>query len=138
MYKVELPFKIDHPVKGDNYNLSKSRFLAFEKKLASDRDLLACYNIIIKDQLSKGIIEKVSNFELNIGDVYYLPHRTVIREDKLTSKFRIVFDASACTSGPSLNKCPFSGPLLTTSLYGTLLRFRAKRIALFVDIEKAF
>ncbi|XP_065654716.1 uncharacterized protein LOC136081334 [Hydra vulgaris] len=87
MYEVELPFKIDHPVIGDNYNLWKSRFLALEKKLASDRDLFASYNNIIKDQLSKGIIEKISNFESNIGDVHYLPHRPVIREDKLTSWF---------------------------------------------------
>ncbi|XP_065664600.1 uncharacterized protein LOC136086241 [Hydra vulgaris] len=138
MYEVELPFKTDHPVIGDNYNLCKSRFLALEKKLASDRDLFASYNNIIKDQLSKGIIEKVSNFESNIGDVHYLPHRPVIREDKLTSKVRIVFDASACTSGPSLNECLFSGPSLTTSLYSILLRFRAKRIAIIADIEKAF
>ncbi|XP_065658085.1 uncharacterized protein LOC136082596 [Hydra vulgaris] len=138
MYEVELPFKTDHPVIGDNYNLCKSRFLALEKKLACDRDLFASYNNIIKDQLSKGIIEKVSNFESNIGDVHYLPHRPVIREDKLTSKVRIVFDASACTSGPSLNECLFSGPSLTTSLYSILLRFRAKRIAIIANIEKAF
>ncbi|XP_065675886.1 uncharacterized protein LOC136092095 [Hydra vulgaris] len=134
MYEAELLFKIDHPVIGDNYNLCKSRFLALEKKLASERDLFASYNNIIKDQLSKGIIEKVSNFESNIGDVHYLPHRPVIREDKLTSKVRIVFDASACTSGPSLNECLFSGLSLTTSLYSIILRFRAKRIAIIANI----
>ncbi|XP_065665684.1 uncharacterized protein LOC136087106 [Hydra vulgaris] len=138
MYEVKLSFKIDHPLIGDNYNLCKSRFLALEKKLPSNRDLFASYNNIIKDQLSKGIIEKVSNFESNIGDVHYLPHRPVIREDKLTSKVCIVFDASACTSGPSLNDCLFSGPSLATSLHSILLRFRAKRIALIADIEKAF
>ncbi|XP_065667931.1 uncharacterized protein LOC136088182 [Hydra vulgaris] len=133
-YEVELPFKIDPPAIGDNYNLCKSRFLALEKKLARDRDLFASYNNIIKDQLSKGIIEKVSN----IGDVHYLPHRPVICEDKLTSKVRIVFDASACTSGPSLNECLFSRSSLTTVLYSILLRFRAKRIVIIADIEKAF
>ncbi|XP_065663018.1 uncharacterized protein LOC136085622 [Hydra vulgaris] len=138
MYEVELPFKIDHPVIGDNYNLRKSRFLALEKKLASEKDLFASYKNIIKDQLSKDIIEKVSNLESNIGGIHYLPHRPVIRGDKLTSKVRLVFDTSACTSGPSLNECLFSGPSLTTSLYSTLLRFRAKRIALIADIEKAF
>ncbi|XP_065650931.1 uncharacterized protein LOC136079141 [Hydra vulgaris] len=138
MYEVELPFKIDHPVIGDNYISCKSRFSALEKKLASNRDLFASYNNIIKDQLSKGIIEKVSNFESNIGDVHYLSHRPVIRGDKQTSKVRIVFDASACTSGPSLNKCLFSGPSLTTSIYSILLHFHAKRIALIADIEKVF
>ena len=31
-YQVELPYKSDHPVLCDNYNLNKSRFLALEKK----------------------------------------------------------------------------------------------------------
>ncbi|XP_065680571.1 uncharacterized protein LOC136094525 [Hydra vulgaris] len=138
MYEVELPFKIDHPLIGDNYNLCKLRFLALEKKFASARDLFLSYNNIINDQLSKSIIEKVSHFESNIGDVHCLPHRPVIREDKLTSRVRIVFNTSARTSGPSLNECLFSGPSLTTSLYSILLRFRAKRIALIADIEKGF
>ena len=69
--------------------------------------------------------------------MHFLPHRPVIREDKLTSKVRIAFDASFCKSGTSLNECSFSGPSITTPLYSILLRFRAKRIAFIANIEKA-
>ncbi|XP_065653058.1 uncharacterized protein LOC136080371 [Hydra vulgaris] len=135
MYKVELPFKLDHTVLGDNYNLSKSRFLALEKKFMKDSNLFTPYNGIIKNQLTKGIIERVFNFDSNIGDVHYLPHQTIICDDKQTSRVRVVFDASSSVSGPSLNNCLFSGPSLVTFIFGVLLRFRSKRIAFIVDIE---
>ncbi|XP_065671999.1 uncharacterized protein LOC136089837 [Hydra vulgaris] len=138
MYKVELPFKSYHPVIIDKCNLCKSRFSALEKKFANDDYLFSSYNSIIKDQLSKGFIEKVSNFKSNIGDIHYLPHRPVIREDKLTSKMRIVFDASSCAFGPTLNECLFSGSSLTNSSFSVLILFRAKRNAFKADIEKAF
>ncbi|XP_065665633.1 uncharacterized protein LOC136087055 [Hydra vulgaris] len=73
-----------------------------------------------------------------VGLVHYLPHRPVIREDKVTTKLRIVFDASATSSGPSLNDCLHSGPSLTTLLNRVLIRFRVNNIAFIADIEKAF
>ena len=51
---------------------------------------------------------------------------------------RIVFDASATISSPSLNDCLHSGPSLTTLLNGVLIRFRVNKIAFIADIEKAF
>lgn len=37
---------------------------------------------------------------------YYMPHREVIREESLTTKLRVVFDASSHAQGfPSLNDC---------------------------------
>jgi len=50
----------------------------------------------------------------------------------------MVFDASSSTNGPSLNDCLHPGPSLTTTLFGVLLRFRAKNIGLVADLEKAF
>ena len=62
-----------------------------------------------------------------IDTCYYLPHRPVIKEDIVTTKIRIVYDASLKTQGPSLTK-----PLLAM-----LLRFRCNSVAFFADIEKA-
>ena len=38
---------------------------------------------------------------------YYMPHHEVIKQDNETTKFRIVFDASA--SKPSLNESLYKG-----------------------------
>ena len=137
-YEAFLPFKIDHPLLSDNYSTCIKRLGALSKKFSKNKELFENYNNIIKDQIKSGVIEEVSNQDLNAGDVHYLPHRPVVRNDKVTTKVRMVFDASSSSFGPSLNNCLHSGPSLTTSLFGILLRFRTKRYAFIADIEKAF
>lgn len=67
-----------------------------------------------------------------------MPHKEVIREQALTTKVRIVFDASSHAKGcNSLNECLENGDNLYQDL-GKILRFRTHRIAMLADIEKAF
>ena len=68
----------------------------------------------------------------------YLPHHAVIRRDKTTTKLRIVYDASAKTTGPSLNNCLDPGPKFDQKILEILSRFRVHRVAVHADIEKAF
>ena len=70
--------------------------------------------------------------------VHYLPHHAVVRQDKVTTKIRIVYDASAKTTGPSLNDCLYTSPKFDQKIMDILLRFRTSRIALTADIEQAF
>lgn len=56
----------------------------------------------------------------------------------MTTKVRIVYDASARLTGPSLNDCLHVGPRLNQKILEILLRFRVHRIAVIADIEKAF
>ena len=84
-----------------------------------------------------GIIEP-ANKNVSPGNCHYSPHHPVIREDKNTSKVRIVFDASAKSDGSSLNECLCKGPQLTPLAFDILIRFRSFAIALTSDIEKAF
>lgn len=58
--------------------------------------------------------------------------------DKETTKIRVVYDASAKRNGPSLNDCLYSGPPLNPLIFEVLARFRAHKVALTADIEKAF
>ena len=51
-------------------------------------------------------------------------------------KLRVVFDCAARFKGESLNQRLLQGPNLTSSLVGTLLRFRQEEIAVTGDIEK--
>ena len=58
---------------------------------------------------------------------------------KATTKFRIVFDASAKPNeSRSLNDCFYPGLSLTATWFGVLLRFRIQKIAFVGDLGKAF
>ena len=100
---------------------------------------------MIDGQLEKGVIEVC-----NLGDtlshpnqhdsVHYMPHHPVIRQDRATTKVRVVYDGSAKSKdgGFSLNDCLQTGPNLIAKLLNVLVKFRSYSIALTADIEKAF
>lgn len=94
---------------------------------------------VMKDQLHKGMIEKVERSSVD-GLVHYLPHHAVISPQKTTTKLRVVYDASARTKkeNKSLNECMYRGPVMLQDLCGMLLRFWMQCIAVVADIEKAF
>ena len=136
-YEVRLPFKENRLQLNDNYELSRKRLYSNWNKLKNNESLLKNYNEIFEQQLKDGIIEKAGHEKPN--EVHYLPHHGVENKSSTTTKLRIVFDASAKTHGsPSLNQSLHTGPSLTPSLFGVLLRFRAHNVALTGDIEKAF
>jgi hypothetical protein len=59
------------------------------------------------------------------GVSYYMPDHGVLKEDSLTTKLRVVFDASApTTSGYSFNDLQRVGPALQNDIFLILLRFR--------------
>ena len=109
------------------------------KRLRQDPEVLREYDSVIREQLSKGIVEIVKKPEEGyVGKIYYIPHHAVIRRDKATIKLRVVYDASARSDGPALNDCLYAGPPLAENIFDILLRFRANRVALTGDVEKAF
>lgn len=86
----------------DNFDLCRKRLSGLLKRLRQTPQLLAEYYAIIQDQLDKGIVEVVTQPTCTASDrVHYLPHHGVVRQDKDTSKLRIVYDASARSTGPS-------------------------------------
>ena len=138
-YCVRLPWKEPHPLLPDNFELSKGRLFNLLKRLQSTPDILCQYDAIIRDQMKSGIVETVTSPGSGpIGRVHYIPHHAVVREDKQTTKLRIVYDASARSDGPALNDCLYSGPTFGQNILDILLRFRLYRVAVTADVEKAF
>ena len=138
-YEVSLPWKDPLSTLPDNYQLSSKRLQSLLRRLQQGPERLEDYNTIIQEQIESGIVEVVNNPEQVDGErVHYLPHHAVIRQDKETTKMRVVYDASARSDGPSLNDCLHVGPKFNQRILDILLRFRVHRYALIADIEKAF
>ena len=68
-----------------------------------------------------------------------MPHFPVIKEEKVSTKIRPVFDGS-CKSfnGKSLNDALETGPALHGNIFAILIRFRRWQIALCSDVKSAF
>lgn len=129
-YHVELPWKPDKTELQDNYRVAKKRFEGLKKRLKKDVTFYSRYNDVVEDYLQQNIAEDVK---------YYLPHHAVLREDKVTTKLRVVFDASSHEDGrPSLNDCLLTGPNLNPDLLSVLIKFRKNEIAFMADIKNSF
>ena len=139
-YSVALPWKDGCDQLPDNLQLRHQRLDGLMKRLQQSPTLLERYDTVIREQLQRGIVELVNEEDSNrtTKRIHYLPHHAVVREDKATSKVRIVYDASARSTGPSLNDCLHTGPNFGQHIFDILLRFRIHSVALAGDIEKAF
>ena len=138
---MKLPFREHHDILPDNYENAVLRLKSNLKRLNNQPEVLQEYDSIIQEQLKAGIIEKVNADEIpEVGKTHYIPHHPVIRKQALSTKLRIVFDTSnrLNSNSPSLNDILYVGPPLTPLILDILLRFRAKRIGLVADVEKAF
>ena len=138
-YRVSLPWKDPTSIISDNYQLSLKRLHNLLRiRLRQTPSILEQYNQIMQEQQKLGIVEAVQPDLEADGRIHYLPHHAVIRNDKTTTKVRIVYDASARSSGLSLNDSLHVGPKFHQIILDILLRFRLHAVALVGDIEKAF
>ena len=81
------------------------------------------YDKIFDEYLKLGITEEVQS-QRGTGQVAYLPYKEVVKEDRFTTKLRIVFDVSAKYKDTiSLNDILFKAPCLNTDLYSLLPKF---------------
>ncbi|MEE6522950.1 hypothetical protein FKM82_021610 [Ascaphus truei] len=70
-------------------------------------------------------------------ECWYLPSFGIYHPQK-PGQIRVVFDYSAQHQGVSLNDVLLTGPDLTNSLLGVLIRFRKEPIAITADIQQMF
>ena len=89
-YQIPLPWKKDIVDIPDHFSLSFNRLKLLQCRLLKRPELLREYDNVIKDQLTKGIIESVKQPVLNVADncnsIHYLPHHAIVRQDRQTTK----------------------------------------------------
>ena len=129
--------KCDEPLPTIESN-SLGRLNNLLKKLQRDPEKFDQYHEIIQDQLNEGIVEKVTDEPTK--NVYYIPHKPVIKKEAESMKMLIVYDASAkaLESSPLLNDQFETGPCLQNLLWDVLVRNLFRLVALPAYVKQVF
>ncbi|XP_008181389.1 uncharacterized protein LOC103308916 [Acyrthosiphon pisum] len=136
---VRLPLKPLVEELGDTLKLAITRFISVERRLMRDEKLQKEYTRFMEEYLELGHMEEVIDEDQIPKRSSYLPHHAVIKESSLTTKVRVVFDASAKSStGLTLNDVLMCGPNVQEDVFSILARFRKHQYVLTSDIEKMF
>lgn len=139
-YVVQLPLKENLETVitncGNTKQIAVKRFLQLERQLVRNDKLKTEYAKVMKEYEELGHME-IANDTDDLA--LYLPHHAVIREDKETTKVRVVFDASSKGyNGSSLNEHLLVGPVLQPDLRTLLIKWRTHRICIVADIIKMY
>lgn len=140
-YEVRLPFRVKDPqcTAGDSRAIAENRLKSLEKRLAKNTELKEKYTDVIEEYLRLGHLRPVKQDDSKKEIAVYLPHHAVVREDKTTTKVRVVFNASQKNNrGVSLNDTLMVGPTLQAELRHTIMRWRTHSIGLVGDIIKMY
>ena len=133
-YKIGIPWKEGEPKFTNNYDVAIVRLKSQEKSLKrKGPEVMEAYNKIFQDYEKKDYIRQVPQSE--VEKQWFLPHFPVVKEDRVTTKVRMVFDAAAKHDGKSLNDAIWPGPKLQRDLVDVLTRFHRAPVALSADIS---
>ena len=121
----------------NNYDAVKRRVQNMEDKLKQRSVVWTKVKDVIKDYENKGYIREVKENDVK-RESFYLPYFPVIREDRETTKCRIVFDCSAKYNGQSLNDKILTGPKLQNDIIDVLIRFRRYMYAIIGDVSEMY
>ncbi|XP_063959312.1 uncharacterized protein LOC135154982 [Lytechinus pictus] len=124
----------------DNKVLVEKMLCATEKRLLKDAEHAKAYDNQIKEMVQMGFARKMTIEEMESyeGPVHYIPHHAVLRPEKKSTPIRIVFNSSSVYAGKCLNDFWMKGPDLLNNLFGVILRFRERSVAVCADISKMY
>ncbi|XP_075150788.1 uncharacterized protein LOC142224895 [Haematobia irritans] len=133
-YVVTLPIKPElkeQVLRGHSRTSCLKQFVRGEASLLRKPETKLMYDGVIKEYLDLQHMRPVSSTSPSDQTVCYLPHHPVINPEKLTSKLRVVFNASHKTSnGKSLNDILYVGPTLQLELVYLILRVNSAHTSL--------
>lgn len=111
-FTVRLPFNVPVPEAhlGDSFRGAVSSLKRLSTKLERNASGRQAYVELLREYETLGHMSRLNALDRSRS---YIPHRGVIRENSLTTKLRVVFNASHKTSsGSSLNDLLHPGPKL--------------------------
>lgn len=138
-YVVPLMIRHQGRLTSTNRSVAENRLRRQLQRFDGQQELLQEYDRTISEYFKEGHAERVDTSREPEATVYYLPHHAVIRREAITTKIRVVFDASSHERGESsLNDILDKGVKLGAELLQLLVQFRMNPIILTADIRKAF
>ncbi|XP_067210840.1 uncharacterized protein [Linepithema humile] len=138
-YVVCLPFKASSQTLGDSKRKASLLCHKLVERFSKNAKYAVQYSEFMDEYLRLGHMRVVPDSTSEPSHSYYLPHHGVWKESSLTTKLRVVFNASSpSTSGRSLNDILHPGEKLQTELFDVLIYFRQFKYAFSADIEKMF
>ncbi|GBM68476.1 hypothetical protein AVEN_6445-1 [Araneus ventricosus] len=122
---------------GDSRRAIEKRLQQTVRKLSKNLTAQKIYNDFLEEYENFDHIEKINNENLSTIN-YYMPHRGVFKPDSISTKFRVVFNASSpTTTGRSVNDVLLTGEI-NEDVSNIMLRFRKHQIVLIADIRQMF
>ena len=139
-WMIPHPWKKDPKSLPDNRSLALKRLEGTERRLKSNLNQAKAYEEQMTEMVKMNFCRKLSEDEVRNykGPVHYIPHHAVIRPEKKITPVRIVFNSSSVFQGHKLNDYWMKGPDLLNNLFGVVLRFREREVALVGDISKMY
>jgi len=135
---VSIPFKTSTDKLGDSEELALQRLKLLENRLQRNETMRQQYIDFMRSYKELGHMKKIVN-DSPSTPAYYLPHHGVMKESSLTTKMRVVFNASAPTAtGLSLNDLQMVGPTMQQDLISILLCFRQHPYVVGADIAMMY
>ncbi|XP_028176630.1 uncharacterized protein LOC114364612 [Ostrinia furnacalis] len=137
-YVVSLPMKPNFETElGESRTKAIAQFRNTERKFERQEKLAQAYKTFMTEYSE---LEHMTPAKYNSSSLEcYLPHHGIERVESTTTKYRVVFNASAKTStGRSLNDLMYTGPNLQQDLQSLLLKWRQYEYAFTADIEKMY
>ena len=90
----------------------------------------------VSQYIEDGHARPIDEEDHKADKIRHLNRHGVFREDRATTRCRVVFDSSAKTyDGQFLNSCLPKGPKLQPDLGHVVIRFRCQRVGIMADIK---
>ncbi|XP_056016958.1 uncharacterized protein LOC130053620 [Ostrea edulis] len=131
-----LPFKEPRRRLPDNRQLAVKRAHILDVNLKRNPEKCLHATTFMQQIIDSGHAERAPPVNER-EEFWYLPIFSVYHSKK-PNQIRMVFDSFAQFNGVSLNNVLLSGPDLTNSLLGVLMRFRVEKIGIMADIQQMF
>ena len=109
-----------------------------ELRLDRDPAKREAYEKVVQGWIDSGYMQRLSKEAALESNAFYLLHFPVYREDKQSTRVRIVMNGKSEYKGTSLNDCVLKGPKVINELVNVLLRFRRYRVAVSGDVREMF